>query len=172
MFYWIGLIVSLYIVRTILVQLFNIYEMATNPAPFEISKFGEWSLITGCTDGIGKQYAIQLAQAGARKFVLIGRNEKKLADTIDEIKKVDESAKFEFETRLIDFATFTDYASLADLIDSRGIHFFSKFCWFFFVEIGVFINSVGVSFPLPQHLHDVEKMYPGKGVRFSQNRLE
>ena len=46
---------------------------------------------------------------------------------MDEIKKVDLEAKFEFETRLIDFATFTDYMSLADLINSRGTLVFELF---------------------------------------------
>jgi len=151
MFYWIGLVAAIYGIATVVRQLFLIFEMAYFPAPFDLERYGEWVMITGCTDGIGKQYAVQLAAAGARKFILIGRNEQKLKDTIEAIeffgRTAGDGAKFEFETRLIDFATFDSYHTMADLIDSK--------------EIGVFINSVGVSFPLPQHLHEVETKYPG-----------
>ena len=43
-----------------------------------------WALITGATDGIGKQVAIQLAQLGSN-IILLGRSEHKLAKTKEEI---------------------------------------------------------------------------------------
>ncbi len=39
-----------------------------------------WALITGATDGIGKQLAIQLARLGSN-IILLGRSEHKLAKT-------------------------------------------------------------------------------------------
>ena len=123
MFYWIGLIAAIYVTAIVIRQLFIILEMAFSPAPFDVSRYGEWVMITGCTDGIGKQYAIQMAAAGAKKFILIGRNEQKLKDTM---KAVDEAGGggVEFETRLIDFATFDAYHTLTGLIDSKGLDLF------------------------------------------------
>ena len=34
------------------------------PVKLNIRKFGEWALVTGCTDGIGRAYAIELAKRG------------------------------------------------------------------------------------------------------------
>ena len=55
MFYSIGLITLAYVAFTILKQLYVIFQMATNPADFDMRKYGgQWCLITGCTDGIGE----------------------------------------------------------------------------------------------------------------------
>lgn len=50
------------------------------------SVFFLFSVITGCTDGIGKQYAFQLA-ARELNLVLIARNIEKLTNTANEIGK-------------------------------------------------------------------------------------
>jgi hypothetical protein len=34
------------------------------PVKLDVKKFGEWALVTGSTDGIGKAYAIELAKRG------------------------------------------------------------------------------------------------------------
>jgi 17beta-estradiol 17-dehydrogenase / very-long-chain 3-oxoacyl-CoA reductase len=34
------------------------------PVKLDIKKFGEWALVTGSTDGIGKAYAVELAKRG------------------------------------------------------------------------------------------------------------
>lgn len=38
------------------------------PVKRNIKDFGQWALVTGCTDGIGKQYAIELAKRGKYNF--------------------------------------------------------------------------------------------------------
>ena len=43
----------------------------------KLSTFGEWTVITGGTDGIGKAMAKELAKQG-QHLVIIGRNEEKL----------------------------------------------------------------------------------------------
>lgn len=40
-------------------------------------RYGEWAVITGATDGIGLEYARQLAQRG-HSLILVGRNLVKL----------------------------------------------------------------------------------------------
>jgi hypothetical protein len=34
------------------------------PVRIDVKKFGEWALVTGSTDGIGKAYSIELAKRG------------------------------------------------------------------------------------------------------------
>ena len=46
-----------------------------------------WALVTGCTAGIGKDIALELAKEGFN-IVVVSRNEKKLNEVCDEIKKV------------------------------------------------------------------------------------
>ena len=49
-------------------------------------KYGEWAVITGCTQGIGKCYAEELAQKGMN-IVLISRTQQKLEEVATELKK-------------------------------------------------------------------------------------
>ena len=44
-----------------------------------VKRFGKWAIVTGCTQGIGKAYAIELATKGMN-LVLISRNQNKLED--------------------------------------------------------------------------------------------
>ncbi len=41
------------------------------------------SVVTGCTDGIGKAIVLELANRGFKKFILIGRNQRKLDDVAE-----------------------------------------------------------------------------------------
>lgn len=43
----------------------------------DLKKYGQWALVTGCTEGIGREYARQLAARGLN-IVLVSRNPKKL----------------------------------------------------------------------------------------------
>jgi 17beta-estradiol 17-dehydrogenase / very-long-chain 3-oxoacyl-CoA reductase len=45
-----------------------IYQLLS-PVRIDVKTFGEWAVITGSTDGIGKAYAIELAKRG-RDFIL------------------------------------------------------------------------------------------------------
>jgi 17beta-estradiol 17-dehydrogenase / very-long-chain 3-oxoacyl-CoA reductase len=49
-----------------------------------------FTVVTGCTDGIGKQYSIELAKQGLN-VVLISRTESKLIELSNEIGTVMES---------------------------------------------------------------------------------
>ena len=49
-------------------------------------KYGEWAVITGCTQGIGKCYAEELAQKGMN-IVLISRTQQKLEEVAMELEK-------------------------------------------------------------------------------------
>ena len=50
------------------------------PVRLDVRKFGEWALVTGSTDGIGRAYAIELAKRGKnlrangieRRLIVVG----------------------------------------------------------------------------------------------------
>ena len=48
-------------------------------------RYGEWAIVTGCTQGIGKCYAEELAQRGLN-VVLISRTQSKLDTLSNELK--------------------------------------------------------------------------------------
>ena len=48
---------------------------------------GSWVVITGASDGLGKQYAIELAKEGFN-IVLMGRNAPKTQAAADEVAKL------------------------------------------------------------------------------------
>ncbi|KAA1091095.1 hypothetical protein PGT21_024059 [Puccinia graminis f. sp. tritici] len=56
-----------------------------------------WAIITGPTNGIGKEFAIELSKAGFNLF-LIGRNPNKLTSLQDELMKVNPTIEVEIET--------------------------------------------------------------------------
>ena len=50
-----------------------------------LKKLGEWAIVTGATDGIGKAYAFKLAKKGLN-VVIISRTKSKLDACAAEIK--------------------------------------------------------------------------------------
>ena len=64
---------------------------------------GGWALITGASDGLGKEYSIQLAKSGFN-IVLMARNQKKTQDVADQIAK-----EWNVKTKVIvyDFSTLS-----------------------------------------------------------------
>ena len=93
--------------------------MICYPAPFDLSKYGEWALVTGCTDGIGKEYCLQMAERGCSKFILIGRNSTKL-DNLEEDFRRRLKETPTIEKKIVDFANFNDYDGLQKYLQDKG----------------------------------------------------
>ncbi|KAI6240838.1 Dhs-27 [Aphelenchoides fujianensis] len=76
--------------------------------PVDLAPYkNKWTVVTGCTDGIGRAYVEELCAArGLRKFFLIARNEKKLEKVVNELKErygcTIKTAIFDFETDDLD----------------------------------------------------------------------
>lgn len=103
----------------------------------QLSKFGKkgtWAVVTGASDGIGKEYALQLAAKGFN-IVLISRTQSKLDTLAKEIESKYSSIKT--KTLSMDFAENkdADFDSLKSLVSD--------------LEVSVLINNVGLSHDIP-----------------------
>lgn len=75
---------------------------------YNLTKLGQWAVITGATDGIGKAYAKGLARRGI-DIMLISRNPNKLQDVQKEIQSL--NSKIDVKTLAIDFSKPSDIYS-------------------------------------------------------------
>ena len=95
---------------------------------------GSWAVVTGASDGLGKEFAKQLSRAGFN-IVLVSRTESKLMVLAEEITTKSKG----IETRIVtmDFAKNldTDYAKLKSLIES--------------LDVAILVNNVGKSHNIP-----------------------
>ncbi|KAF2475717.1 NAD(P)-binding protein [Lindgomyces ingoldianus] len=102
-----------------------------------LTKFGpkgSWALVTGASDGIGKQFALTLASKGYN-LILVSRTESKLSILASDI-----SAKYgrvSTKTLAMDFAVNNDidYSRLQKLIEG--------------LDISILVNNVGLSHSIP-----------------------
>lgn len=103
----------------------------------QLSKFGRkgsWAVITGASDGIGKEYALQLAAKGFN-IVLVSRTKSKLESLASDI----ESKYGSVQTKILamDFAQNrdSDFDALRSLVSG--------------VEVAILVNNVGLSHEMP-----------------------
>ncbi|KAI6188232.1 Dhs-27 [Aphelenchoides besseyi] len=97
--------------------------------PLDLSPYKDkWTVVTGCTDGIGKAYIDELCAArGIRKLFLIARNEKKLDKIVKDLK---ERFDCEIKTAIFDFEK-DDVNNLPNELQE--------------LEVGILINCVGIA---------------------------
>ena len=97
----------------------------------DLGKYGEWAVVTGSTDGIGLQYALQLAAKGFN-IVLVSRSEEKLRTVSKEITE-----KFNVKTKIIvyDFTKVDGYENITTELES--------------LDIGILVNNVGTIYGEP-----------------------
>ncbi|KAJ5232414.1 Short-chain dehydrogenase/reductase SDR [Penicillium chermesinum] len=106
---------------------------------------GSWVVVTGASDGLGKEFALQLAKARFN-LVLVSRTESKLVALSEEITK--KFPNVETKVLAMDFARNADedYAALNKLVSE--------------LDISILINNVGQShsIPVPFALTPAEEM--------------
>ena len=103
----------------------------------QLSKFGKrgsWVVITGASDGIGKEYATQIATKGFN-LILISRTQSKLDVLARELES--KHGDMKTKTLAIDFAhaSEADYERIKSLISG--------------LDVSVLINNVGLSHSIP-----------------------
>ncbi|KIJ62390.1 hypothetical protein HYDPIDRAFT_182759 [Hydnomerulius pinastri MD-312] len=98
---------------------------------------GAWAVVTGASDGIGKEFALQLASAGFN-ILLVARNEGMLSAVGAEIANRT-AGKVETRIQLIDFAK-NDPAALNALQTVLSS-----------LDVGVLVNNVGKSHNMPTY---------------------
>ncbi|KAG5674670.1 hypothetical protein PVAND_004623 [Polypedilum vanderplanki] len=97
-------------------------------------KYGEWAVITGSSDGIGKQYAKELAKKGM-KIVLISNVEKDLIKVKEEIEQ-----EHSVEVKYI----FADFSKGKEVYEELKKELLS-------LDIGILINNVGIFHEYPNY---------------------
>lgn len=119
-----------------------IYENLVGPkllgSPVKLKDMGQWALVTGATDGIGKAYARALASKGLN-VVLVSRTLAKLDDVAKEIE-----TEYKVKTTVI-AVDFTSGPQIYETIEkqTQGL------------EIGVLVNNVGISYANPEYYLDL-----------------
>ncbi|KAH8325756.1 hypothetical protein KR067_007027 [Drosophila pandora] len=98
-----------------------------------IEKFGQWAVVTGATDGIGKEYARELARQGLN-LVLISRTKEKLIAVTNEIE-----AEFKVKTKWI-AVDFKQGREIYDQIEKELAG----------IEVGILVNNVGMMYEHPE----------------------
>ena len=96
-----------------------------------VSKYGEWGLVTGCTQGIGREYVRELAARGMN-VVLVSRNRETLGLLSREIEE-----KFKVKTAVI----------VVDFTEPRAVETVVKEVAKLEINIGVLVNNVGMLGP-------------------------
>ncbi|KAF2261529.1 NAD(P)-binding protein [Lojkania enalia] len=104
---------------------------------------GSWALITGASDGIGKEFALALAAKGYN-LILVSRTESKLTSLTSEIASR-YGDKISTKTFAMDFAQNldSDYTGLRKLIEG--------------LDISILINNVGLSHSIPVPFAETEQ---------------
>lgn len=103
-----------------------------------VKQYGEWAVVTGATDGIGRAYAFELAKRGMN-IVLISRTSSKLQNVSEEIVKL---YGVKTEIAVADFSEgFEACEKLKKMLNG--------------LDIGILVNNVGVIVEKPMCFNEM-----------------
>lgn len=107
----------------------------------KLRKYGEWAVVTGATDGIGKALCFEFAKQGLSVF-LISRTEARLVEVEEELKA--RFADGTFAHLAVDFSSGFDKNKQARVTAAlKGL------------DVGVLANNVGMSYPFTKFYHEL-----------------
>ncbi|CAH0489501.1 unnamed protein product [Peronospora farinosa] len=134
----IALIVGFLVLSRLALQLLtSLYAFFLRPAK-NLKSFGQWGVVTGATDGIGKALAMELARKGMN-VVLISRTQSRLEEARAEI--LAKYPKVQVEILAVDFNR-VDEPSVREALQKT----LDKV-----QDVGVLFNNVGVSYDFPEY---------------------
>lgn len=130
----VGYLALFYILAKVLSYFSKYVQGSINP-----KSLGDWAVVTGATDGIGKGFCIELAKRGVN-IVLVSRTKSKLEDVSKEIED-----KYKVKTKIIDI-DFTQDKDAQSRIEeeTKGL------------TVGLLINNVGMSYDHPEYFLQIE----------------
>merc|ERR1719373_401001 len=103
--------------------------------------FGQWAVVTGATDGIGRAYAFELARQGLN-VLLVSRTEAKLVEMKREIQEKYPSITVDYLA--IDYSNFD--AAAREVVRRKVAG----------MDVGVLINNVGMSYSFARYFHELK----------------
>ncbi|KAG7189341.1 hypothetical protein KM043_016994 [Ampulex compressa] len=127
------IIILIHVLREILIPILN-------PKPIDFrAKYGDWAVVTGSTDGIGKAYAKELAGKNMN-LVLISRSLEKMKKTKEEILNI--NPKLQVKIIIADFSKGKDaFKNIESELKD--------------IPVGILVNNVGSQYPYPMYLGEV-----------------
>ncbi|NWU83967.1 HSDL1 protein, partial [Onychorhynchus coronatus] len=105
-----------------------------------VKQYGQWAVVTGGTDGIGKAYAQELAKRGVN-IILVSRNKEKLQAVG---RSISETYHVETDFIVADFSKGREpYPAIKEALKDR--------------EIGILVNNVGMFNGYPDYYADLSE---------------
>jgi len=118
----------------------NVHFLGARNVRYRLTQYGQWAVITGCTRGIGREFALLLASYGI-DIVLVARDEAKMAELAQFIEN-----EFGVQTLRVT----ADFSQGAVVYDSIKTALMDK-------EIGILINNVGVMYDFPDYFFNINE---------------
>eukprot|EP01029_Cantina_marsupialis_P027778 TRINITY_DN773988_c0_g1_i1.p1 TRINITY_DN773988_c0_g1~~TRINITY_DN773988_c0_g1_i1.p1 ORF type:complete len:312 (+),score=89.50 TRINITY_DN773988_c0_g1_i1:14-949(+) len=146
-----GAVLALYLLVKIC-KIFNISLCCCCKPKSNLKNCGEWAVVTGASDGIGKAYCHELAAKG-KKIVLIARNMSKLEAVAKEIEE-----NHGVETKII-VVDFSEGDAIVESVakELKGM------------DVGILVNNVGVSYDYAKFMHELDTETTGKIIAVNCN---
>jgi 17beta-estradiol 17-dehydrogenase / very-long-chain 3-oxoacyl-CoA reductase len=110
-----------------------------------LRRYGSWALVTGCTDGIGRSFAMELARRGLN-LLLVARSREKAERLAADIAHLHGAGQV--QVVVLDLAAPAEAeleAGLARVEETVAA-----------LDLGILINNAGISYPYARFFHEVD----------------
>ncbi|KAJ2161042.1 hypothetical protein GGF46_001789 [Coemansia sp. RSA 552] len=139
-FTYVGIGVVAYYISLAVTFVYDVFVRSGIPLEKFGAGKGAWAVVTGCTDGLGRETALELARKKFNVF-LISRSLEKLEAMAGEVRALGVEAR----VLAVDFGEVSrdKWAQIGQELGA--------------VNVGVLVNNVGVSYEYPMHVEEVSE---------------